>query len=174
MIVDLAALKLGNTPFLVNRSFGKDDFEFEDETVELSESVQVDLRLTALDERIRVEGTLAAELILTCSRCACRFPWKTDKNFAVEYWPDTTEENEVELDFEDLDIGFYLGDKFDLREVVLEQMLIDIPMNPICKDDCRGLCGTCGADLNFEVCACGEEKGDPRFEALRELKDRMR
>lgn len=174
MIIDLAALKQSKTPLLVKRSFDKDDFGFEDETVELGEPVQVDLRVTALDERVRVEGAIKTGLVLTCSRCACRFSWDTDKAFALEYWPDTTDEGEIELDYEDLDVGFYLGDKFDLSEVILEQMLIDIPMNPLCKENCRGLCESCGADLNYEECTCGEDKVDSRFEALLEIRDRMK
>lgn len=174
MIIDLAALRSSKTPLLVKCSFDKDDFGFEDETVELGEPVPVDLRVTVQDERVRVAGALKTGLVLTCSRCACRFSLNIDKDFAVEYWPDTTDEGEIELDFEDLGVGFYLGDKFDLREVILEQMLIDIPMNPVCKDDCRGLCESCGADLNCEECTCGGEKVDSRLEALLELRDRMK
>lgn len=175
MIVDLAALRLGKTPLQVIRSFIGDDFGFEDKTIELREPVQVDLRVSALDERIRVEGFLKTGLILTCCRCTCGFSWDTEKDFAVEYWPDKTgEESEIELDYDDLNVGFYLGDKFDLNDVILEQVLIDIPMNPICKDDCKGLCVKCGADLNCGECTCGEDKVDPRFEALREINDRIK
>jgi uncharacterized protein len=174
LIIDLAALRQSKTPLLVKSAFAKDDFGFEDETVELVEPVQVDLRVSTLDERVRVEGSIKTVLVLTCSRCACRFSWDTDQDFALEYWPDTTDEGEVELDYEDLDVGFYLGDKFDLSEVILEQILIDIPMNPLCKDDCRGLCESCGADLNCEECTCGEEKVDSRFEALLEIRNRMK
>lgn len=175
MIIDLAALRLSKAPLLVNRSFKKDDFEFEDETMELRGPVQADLRVTVSDERFQVQGTVAAGLTLTCCRCACRFSWDTEKSFAVEYWPDKTEEDdEIELDYDDLDVGFYVGDKFDLREVILEQMLIDIPMKPVCKEECKGLCERCGADLNYEECTCKESRIDPRFEALRVIKDRLK
>lgn len=175
MIVDLAALRLGKTPLHVISSFIGDDLGFEDKTIELREPVQVDLRVTAMDERVRVEGFLKAGLSLTCCRCTCRFSWDTEKDFTVEYWPDKTgEESEIELDYHDLNVGFYWGDKFDLNEVILEQVLIDIPMNPICKDDCKGLCEKCGADRNCGECTCGEDKVNPRCEALREIKDRIK
>jgi DUF177 domain-containing protein len=175
LIVDLAALRLGRTSLQVIRSFSKDEIGFEDKTIEISEPVQVDLRVTAPDERVKVEGFLKAELVLTCSRCACRFPWNTEKRFAVEYWPDETdEEGEIELDYDDLDVGFYLGDKFDLNEMIREQVLIDLPMNPICREDCKGLCVKCGADLNFGDCGCGDDNLDPRFETLKVLKDRIK
>ena len=174
MIVDLAALRLGKIPLLVNRPFDKEEFEFEDENIELSGPVQVDLSMIASEERVRVRGHLKAGLILTCCRCACRFDWAVEKDFAVEYWPDKTEEEEIELDYDDLDIGFYVGDKFDLRPVIVEQMLIDIPMNPICREECKGLCERCGADLNREACSCRRGTLDPRLESLRALKDRMK
>ena len=173
MIVDLAALRLGKTPLLVKRSFSKDDFRLKDETVELAGPVHVDLRVEVVDERVRVAGNLSASLILTCCRCACSFNWKADKAFAVEYWPDRTEdEGEIELGYDDLNVGFYSGDHFDLKEAILEQVLIDISMNPVCKEDCRGLCEKCGADLNQEQCSCGKDEVDPRFEALKAIKDR--
>jgi len=159
----------------VIRSFSEDEIGFEDKTIEISEPVQVDLRVKAPDERVQVEGFLKAGLVLTCSRCACRLPWNTEKRFAVEYWPDKTEEEgEIELDYDDLDVGFYLGDKFDLIEVIQEQVLIDLPMNPICKEDCKGLCVKCGADLNFGDCGCEADNLDPRFETLKVLKDRIK
>ena len=175
MIVDLAGLRLGRIPLQVTRSFSSDDLGFDDKSIELREPVQTDLRISVLDERVQVKGILKAGLILTCCRCTCRFHRDTEKDFAVEYWPDKTEEeSEIELDYDDLDVGFYWGDKLDLNEVILEQVLIDVPMNPICKDDCMGLCEKCGADHNFGGCTCLEDKGDPRLEALKELKDRIK
>lgn len=175
MIVDLVALRLSNAPLLVKRSYKKDDFDLEGAEVGLRGPVEVDLRLDATDGRFTVAGTLRTELEVTCCRCACKFNQIVDKSFRVEYWPDTAEEDaEIELDYEDLDIGFYRGDKFDLKEVILEQALIDLPMKPVCKEDCKGLCEGCGADLNKEECSCDGPRLDPRFEALQKLKDRMK
>ena len=172
MVIDLAALRLGKTPLAVKRSFNKDDFSIEDETIELGGPVQVELNVSASDERVRVEGRVSGELVLTCCRGACSFTQLADKVFSVEYWPDRAEEEgEIELDYDDLDVGFYSGDQFDLKEVILEQMLIDIPMNPICKEDCKGLCDRCGADLNQEECTCDKDPVDPRFQALKAWKN---
>ena len=175
MVIDLAALRLGKKPLAVERSFDRDDFQIKDETIELGGPVQVELNVSASDERVRVEGRISGELILACCRCACEFRQATEKVFSVEYWPDEDEEEgEIELDYDDLDVGFYSGDQFDLKEVILEQMLIDIPMNPICRDDCKGLCARCGADLNKEECGCGENPVDPRLQALKDWKNRAK
>lgn len=175
MIIDLAALRLGNAPLLVNRSFKESEFKVDDETIELRGPVQANLKVIVSDDRFVVQGTVEGGLTLTCCRCARGFPWDVKKSFSVEYWPDSSEEeSEVELDYEDLDVGFYFGDQFDLRDVILEQLLIDIPMKPICREDCKGLCEQCGADLNVEQCSCSADRVDPRFEALRSIRDRMK
>ena len=175
LIVDLVALRLSNSPLLVKRAFKEDAFDLAGEDVALREPVQVDLKVDATGERFTVAGTVQTELELTCCRCACLFSRGVDKSFRVEYWPDTTEEDaEIELDYHDLEVGFYHGDSFDLREVILEQALIDLPMRPICSEDCKGLCEGCGADLNKEKCSCDGLRIDPRFEALQKLKDRMK
>jgi uncharacterized protein len=51
-----------------------------------------------------------------------------------------------------------------------EQMYLALPMKPLCRDDCRGLCPTCGANLNLAACGCKNEWEDPRLAVLRKLK----
>jgi uncharacterized protein len=46
-----------------------------------------------------------------------------------------------------------------------------VPMKPLCREDCRGLCPTCGEDLNVTACGCAAEAADPRWEALRLLRN---
>jgi uncharacterized protein len=57
----------------------------------------------------------------------------------------------------------------DLTEVVRQNLLLSIPISPVCDSQCRGLCPGCGANLNEEACTCHREEGDPRLSALREL-----
>jgi len=57
----------------------------------------------------------------------------------------------------------------DADETLTEQILLEIPMKHLCKDDCKGLCCKCGADLNVAECTCDKSEPDPRFDVLRKL-----
>lgn len=65
------------------------------------------------------------------------------------------------------------NDQIDLVAVVRETILIDLPDAPLCRADCRGLCATCGADLNEATCGCVHEEVDPRWSALDGILDRL-
>ena len=64
----------------------------------------------------------------------------------------------------------FTGEELDLCEAVQEQVIMALPVRPLCREDCRGLCPVCGADLNEESCTCAEKTVDPRWKALSELK----
>jgi uncharacterized protein len=63
-----------------------------------------------------------------------------------------------------------VGEHLDLRPLVRDALLLELPIAPLCRDDCRGLCPTCGADLNEGTCACEDPTSDPRWSVL----DRLR
>ena len=81
-------------------------------------------------------------------------------------------EDEVELAAEDLEILYLEGDELDLEKLLLEQLQLNVPMRAICKEDCQGLCPDCGINRNLKNCSCDEARIDPRWEALRGLKDK--
>ena len=62
------------------------------------------------------------------------------------------------------------GDVIDFRDAVQEQVIMAIPMQPLCREDCRGLCPGCGANLNLEKCRCRPDDVDPRLAILKKLK----
>jgi uncharacterized protein len=68
-----------------------------------------------------------------------------------------------------METGFYRGDELDLTEVTKEQVLLGLPMKPLCSESCKGLCPACGADLNLGPCGCGGKAVDQRFQALEKL-----
>ena len=81
--------------------------------------------------------------------------------------------DEVELAEGDLGIVYVDGDVFDTGPLLLEQLQLGIPMKPVCRPDCRGLCRACGADLNRGACGCPKETVDPRWAGLAALRDRF-
>lgn len=66
----------------------------------------------------------------------------------------------------------YKGDVIDLGEMVKDQILLGLPLAPLCKADCKGFCPECGTDLNVETCSCGRRKIDPRWSDLDVLVDK--
>ena len=80
--------------------------------------------------------------------------------------------DEINLKYDDLEIGFYRDERIDLRGVILEPILIDLPMKMVCDPDCKGLCDQCGTNLNTSSCTC-EPTSDTRWQALAEFKKRF-
>ena len=71
-----------------------------------------------------------------------------------------------------LGLAEYRDDKIDLGEVVREQLYLALPMKPLCREDCKGLCPVCGVNRNRETCTCQQEWVDPRMAALKKWKTR--
>jgi uncharacterized protein len=172
MIVGLRALRLKDEPLDVDAHFTEAQLRLTGPLLRLGEPVKARLLVRASGDRAQVRGSLRGAISVTCCRCAKPFPQTVDKEFSVDYWPDPeVEENEeLELAYEDLDVGFYRNDELDLSAVVSEQIVLDVPMKPVCRDDCRGLCDRCGADLNEGDCGCDRTQVDARLAALAEWK----
>jgi uncharacterized protein len=126
------------------------------------------------DRRFRLAGRVQTVLGLTCSRCLEPFATPIDAPFDLRYQPHTENagEGEREIAEDDLTTAFYEHEEIDLAQLMREQFYLSLPMKPLCRDDCRGLCAACGTNLNREVCACTSGWEDPRLAALRELRDR--
>ena len=109
---------------------------------------------------VLVIGKIKYTLSLTCSRCLEKF----DKDFSLwvrgifKFHKDRYTEKEVVLTKRDLDTFYYKNGKIDLDRFIFESIIVNVPMKPLCKKDCKGLCPICGADLNKEVCSCKVEE----------------
>lgn len=113
-------------------------------------------------------------MIATCDRCLADIPLELQIPFDLIYVPEdfgTSQSNETELHNRDLDLAVYENDQINLDDLVLEQLELSLPSRILCREDCRGLCSQCGADLNLEQCRC-EKPIDPRWQALAYLKNK--
>ncbi len=136
--------------------------------------------LSLTGEVRRIEGGYAmeAELVysgeLECSRCLAAYPFAEDEAFSLVLYPRAgATPEEVELARGDLDVVYYDGPVVALAPIAEERVQMALPMKPLCKPDCRGLCPSCGQDLNLGACACTTETIDPRWEALKALKEKV-
>jgi uncharacterized protein len=125
-------------------------------------------------ERFRLAGSVQTGLELSCSRCLEPFVTPVDAHFDLRYQPHTenTGEGEREIAEDDLTTAFYEHDEIDLGQLMREQLYLSLPMKPLCRDECSGLCAICGTNLNRGACGCTQAWEDPRLAVLRELRDR--
>jgi uncharacterized protein len=131
------------------------------------ESVALDVEADGTE--VLVRGRLAATVPLTCARCVEAFPGRVDVDLDVRLVPRPPAADSVELGADDLDVDFYQGDELDLGRVIDNETTLALPMKPLCRPDCRGLCATCGANRNLVDCTCAQRPPDPRLAALRDL-----
>lgn len=138
------------------------------------------------DGYFRLRGRMSCELTLTCVRCLEPFPMKVAEELDLLYLPQSANVapadaesageglSERGLEREDLAVSFYRDDRVDLSQMAVEQIVLALPMKPLCKPDCRGLCARCGVNRNVESCDCAAEEGDPRWTPLKTLQKSRR
>lgn len=135
------------------------------------EAGSFEARVDKVGDKILVQGRAGMPAQLQCARCLTAF--EVDLGFDIthvlEPKPEDDSEEELELGDGDLDVSYIDGPEFDISEVVREHMHLALPMNPLCKDECAGLCDQCGGDLNQGDCGC-KAPVDPRWSALAEIK----
>ena len=133
--------------------------------------VQGKVSLMRTDRNILVKGVLDTEVELTCSRCLSPFNCPLTLNIEEEYFPTTDVVTGASLPLHD-EPGCFTIDKrhvLDLTEAVRQYALLAIPMKPLCREDCAGLCPNCGHNLNRGPCGCPPQGADPRWSELSKL-----
>jgi len=121
---------------------------------------------------ILVRGHLAGHLELACSRCLEIFaaPVTADFDLLLVPGPPPVSAEEEELSRTDLDLDYYQGEVVDLESLLKEQIILMLPLKPLCDEACKGLCPHCGANLNRETCQCQTEPVNSPFAHLAKLK----
>jgi uncharacterized protein len=170
MIIDLITLQ--DSPYEFEVSLAPEEIDLDSDEAKLKTAVKVEGKLTRHIAQIDVEGTIGAQLEIECARCLQKID--KDLEFAFEaafVTPENfTEAKEAELNASDLDVSVIEGNEIDMIELVREQILLNLPEQVFCREDCKGLCDKCGANRNLIDCNCIEKEVDPRWAALSELK----
>ncbi|HEX4489778.1 MAG TPA: DUF177 domain-containing protein [Acidimicrobiia bacterium] len=121
--------------------------------------VRIDAVLERIPEGIVVRGEVDVAWTAECNRCLG--PMRGELAIGID---ELFETDPIDGETYRLD-----GDSIDLEQIVRDHVVLELPTAPRCRDDCRGLCPTCGADRNDVDCGCVEEVGDPRWAALGSL-----
>jgi len=147
---------------------------------------RLDAKLSKVSGGVLVEGKMDLHAGASCKRCLTEtrqtFPVEFTLNLiprnARKFGDDEDGEGEDRgkgerggsFDLEDADEELFDGKTIDLDPIVREQVLLALPMDVVCKDDCKGLCPMCGQNLNEKQCGCESKFVDPRFAALKDIK----
>lgn len=132
--------------------------------------VHVSLAATKTSGGVAVKGRLQGNVSVTCSRCLADMAVDVSHDFFYECLPAEAMEEEEELSKDSVDIHYYTGGEIDITALVQEQLALALPMRPLCREDCKGLCPKCGANLNLGDCGCQRGPADLRFAALKNIK----
>jgi len=126
---------------------------------------------------IRIAGTLDTTLEVMCSRCLEPARVRVSKPFDLFFRERDQfmfdEDQEIELEEQDTRTAFFTGTKLAIGDILREQILLALPMKALCTVDCKGLCPTCGTNLNSGSCSCPKEEFSPHMDTLLEIKRRL-
>ena len=131
--------------------------------VPANEPVDVDVDLESVCDGILATGSVTARWRSECRRCLADVADRAHGDFQELFEPHAREGETYPLHH----------DHVDLEPLARETLLLELPLAPLCRQECRGLCPTCGADLNQGACRCAPPSRDPRWEALDVLREQL-
>ncbi len=175
MFIEVQDLK--QEPLHFQHVFPIGEIKFAHEDAVLSEPVTADFILTHEDLDLHIDGTVETNIRFRCSRCTKEFSKAFAAKYDLTYLPQpkwSSQNAEIELKYEEMDVAYYDGVALDVNLMVLEQIELAMPMQFVCREDCKGLCYKCGADLNEGVCLCSKEEADSRLSVLLDFKQKKK
>ena len=170
MLLDLGEIR--GSENRVDRTYAVGDLKSEaDDGYRVTAPVAVRARLLKDGGKYRLVGRVDTTLQLACCRCLEPFDRLVGLPIDLLYLPEELNggEDESEISEEDLSTAFYRDEQIDLGALVREQFQLALPMKPLCRDSCGGLCARCGINLNTGTCSCDTGWQDPRLAALESL-----
>jgi uncharacterized protein len=135
-------------------------------------SLEVELGYYRSGAELFFTGVFRGRFTGTCGRCLESYDFPLESRFDFVLAPEAarTHGGAEELSRDELGLSYFSADEVNLTPLIAEQVMLALPTRPLCSEDCRGLCGTCGVNLNRESCSCAEPVGDPRMAIFRNLK----
>jgi uncharacterized protein len=154
------------------RGYEPDELSLEVEDVRLAERVEVNGRGRRTSDAIQVSGALKTKVETPCARCLKPVVVPIATQFSERFVTAVSwrSEEQHELDREDLDLALFDGESIDLDQLVREEIVLAVPTQVLCREDCKGLCPTCGIDRNLAACECEARSVDSRWEKLKDLR----
>ena len=138
--------------------------------------IKTALRAIRIGDMIEVTGRIETQVRLPCGRCLEEYEPPINSHFDLTYVqripgaPEDKQLEEIELKAADMGLIYFEGEEIDLREGIQEQVIMAFPIKALCRENCKGLCASCGHDLNKGDCGCGRQPPNSKFAVLKNLK----
>lgn len=162
MIIDISRLLNRKvTKLEIDSKFEYKDIYYENECFQFNRPIEISGLITQAERVISFDLVLKSELTIPCSRCTEKYNFDLD----IEIHEKFSADSEL-IDDEILAIE---GTEIDLSDIIENNIIASLPIQKLCKDNCKGLCHICGTNLNNNSCDCKNEELDPRLEKLRNL-----
>jgi uncharacterized protein len=149
----------------------QDAIRLDDQGVRLDGDVAGSLRLHRTNQGILADGTVVAPVQLQCDRCLTDYATTLTFPLREQFYPTVDVNTGVPLPRDPEEMAFPIdhNHQLDLREAIRQNLLLALPMQSVCREECAGLCPQCGKNLNEGPCDCTPEVEDARLDALRAL-----
>lgn len=134
------------------------------ELISVPGDIEIDARLDSIVEGIAVVGALDAVAEGECARCLTAITFPVHADVEEAFAPDAGPDDELYP---------IVREEIDLEPLIRDAIMLALPVNPVCRADCAGLCPVCGADRNTTACGHEMTTNDPRWDALRALRDQQ-
>ncbi len=138
--------------------------KIENENFSFKDSITLYVSASYTGRALNLKGYFKTKIELSCSRCLNSFIYLLESDFQ-EKFQHISSESEKEPFHED----FFRGEAFNLAGILRENIILALPLKPVCSSNCKGLCPVCGQNLNTAKCNCEVLNVDPRLEGLKKL-----
>jgi uncharacterized protein len=171
MFLSINEMQLGKVRF--NETFAPGAIDFFDPQLRQTAPIIATgaAQLSEATLEIAVSGQFSTTMEVACDRCLEPAPFPIDASFGLSYRPaaGAPEAGESAIAGSELEVGFYEGDGIELSDVLREEILLLLPMQRVCREDCKGICPVCGQNRNQADCHCHPQAADDRWAGLRNL-----
>jgi uncharacterized protein len=132
--------------------------DLEEKQFTMASPVRYELKAQKMGDRVRIEGSVHGSMGMACGRCLDEFSYPINSCLDIELAPAelAPQATELELRSDDLDLYYFEGDEIDVDPFIYDEVLLNVPLRPLCREDCAGLCPTCGLNRNNNACSCDQ------------------
>jgi uncharacterized protein len=172
VLITLQELELHSVPFKVDIPVGEIDYDGKVAQSSALHAEGVAELVSSLLSDIRVRGDLDVKVEAPCDRCLEVVAFPVKSHFDLVYVPASAAAagGEEKIDMTEVEVGYYEKGRLTLNDVLLEVVLLALPMQLICSEDCKGICPICGQSRNQRECACHPEAADDRWSKLKSIR----
>lgn len=148
----------------------QDEWQIPEDQVEPIGPLEIAGTITHAGDFFVFQAKVKTRLKMQCTRCLIDF----EQDFVLDIEEelkksDSPDDLEDEFNDDDNLYSTFAGQEIDLGEIIVEHMVLGLPLQRLCDEECKGLCSHCGQDLNKKSCDCKDKNVDPRLQALKHL-----